>query len=153
VSWRDDQRGRSALETLGIAALVVVVLVFIPPVRHLLGTLYDETLGASVLAKGIFIVVFAMGIFFGAGYLILSTNLGTRLGFLVAGAAIFGWSAISGLLFTLYAPRGIRPALIEGLNAFQVRIPAAAFMIASLILFLMFLAALNRYEADRSEDA
>ena len=147
-----DQRGRSALETLGVIAFVVVVLIFIPPVRGLLGDLYDRTLGASLLAKGIFITVLSMLIFFGAGYLLLYTNLGARLGFLVTGTAIFGWAAISGLLFTLYAPRGIRPADVEGLNAFQLRIPAAAFMVASLVLFVMFVVALNRYETERSGD-
>jgi hypothetical protein len=147
-----DQRGRSALETLGIIAFIIVVLIFIPPVRGLLGDLYDATLGASLLAKGIFIAALSMVIFFGTGYVLLYTNLGARLGFLVTGAAIFGWSAISGLLFTLYAPRGIRPADIEGLNAFQLRIPAAAFMTASLVLFVMFVIALNRYETDRAGD-
>ncbi len=86
--------------------------------------------------------------FIGAGYLLLSTNLGTRLAFLVTGAATFGWLTIGSLLFVIYAPRGLRPANLEGLNAFQIRIPAIALTLASLILFVMFVLALDRYEQE-----
>ncbi len=91
-------------------------------------------------------------IFGGTVYLILYTNLGARLGFLVSGAALFGFGAVNGLLFVLYSPRGPRPADVEGLNAFQIRIMPLAMMIGSAVLFAMFLAALSRYEAaDREE--
>jgi hypothetical protein len=73
------------------------------------------------------------------------------LGFLVVGAAAFGWLTIGGILFTVYAPRGIRPADIEGLNALQVRVPAIAMAIAAFILFVMFVLALDRYERDVAE--
>ena len=79
-------------------------------------------------------------------YLIAYTDLGKKLGFLVTGTAIFGWATIGSLLFVLYAPRGPRPAEIEGLNAFEIRIVPLTFMIVSAILFVMFLLALNQYE-------
>ncbi|MBT8213292.1 MAG: sugar transferase [Acidimicrobiia bacterium] len=102
----------------------------------------------SIAARGILVTVFSIAIFNGLGYLILMTNLGKRLAFLVGGAATFGWMAIGGTLFIIYAPRGIRPANLEGLNAFQTRIPAIAVTVGSLILFLMFVVALDRYEKE-----
>jgi hypothetical protein len=76
------------------------------------------------------------------------TNLGHRLAFLVTGAATFGFLAVVGLLYTLYAPRGLRPTLIDGLNAFQIRILPGALMVGSIILFAMFVAALGRLDAE-----
>ena len=90
-------------------------------------------------------------VFPGSVWLLLYTNLGTRLSFLVAGAALTGWSAINGLLFVIYAPRGPRPPNIEGLNAFQIRIMPGAMMLGSLVLFIMFLIALSRLEGGRQE--
>ena len=81
----------------------------------------------------------------------LYTNLGKRLAFLVTGAATFGWMVIGSLLFVVYAPRGLRPANLQGLNAFQIRIPAIALTLVSFILFLMFLAALDRFESEQPE--
>ena len=74
--------------------------------------------------------------------------MGKRLAFLLTGAGTFGWLVINGILFVVYAPRGIRPANLEGLNAFQMRLPAIALTLAALVLLLMFLTALSRYEAD-----
>jgi len=71
------------------------------------------------------------------------------LAFLITGASFFGFLAIVGLLYTLYAPRGLRPTLVEGLNAFQLRILPGALMLGSLILFVMFVAAMSRYEAEQ----
>ena len=70
---------------------------------------------------------------------------------LITGAAAFGWLTISGILFVVYAPRGVRPVDIEGLNALQMRVPAIAMSVGSFILFLMFVLALDRYERDRSD--
>ena len=78
-------------------------------------------------------------------------NLGKRLAFLVTGATFFGFMAIVGLLYTMYAPRGLRPTLLEGLNAFEVKILPGALMLGSLILFVMFVAAMSRYEAEQAE--
>ena len=60
---------------------------------------------------------------------------------------------MNSILFILYAPRGPKPAQIDGLNAFELRILPITFLVASTILFLMFILALNRYEAEQQEDS
>ncbi len=108
--------------------------------------IFREIFSADLALTGIFLTVAAILVFFGSGYLLLYTDLGKRLGFLVAGAGVFGWATINSLLFVLYAPRGPRPVDFEGLNAFEIRLIPLAWMLAALILFAMFLTALNRYE-------
>jgi len=76
--------------------------------------------------------------FYGSIYLFSYTNLGKRLGFLVTGAAVFGWLTITSMLFVIYAPRGPKPENIEGLNAFEIRIIPMTYMIVSAVLFLVF---------------
>ncbi len=117
--------------------------------------LIREILSANLLFTGILLTLVSVIVFYGSAYLITATNLGKRLAFLVSGAGIFGWTALNSLLFVLYAPRGPRPADFEGLNAFEIRIIPLTFMLASLILFGMFLVALSRYESeqDRQVDA
>jgi len=158
-----SEGGFTTLEKVGIASVILTALVFIPPVRGLIGDAYDaifknvgedgEITQASIAARGLLITVTSLIAFNGTGFLLLYTNLGKRLSFLVGGAATFGWLAIGALLFTIYAPRGLRPARIEGLNAFQIRVPAAAVMIGSFILFVMFLAAMNRLEAAEAAES
>jgi len=154
---RTDESGLSALEKLGILAIIISALAFIPPVRGALGDLYDaifkqidpdtgDVTAFSVATRGILVTAVAMVSFLGSGYLLLYTNLGTRLAFLVAGAATFGWLVIGGTLFVVYAPRGLRPRSVEGLNALQIRIPALALTLGAFILFLMFVVALDRHE-------
>jgi hypothetical protein len=155
-----DERGLSTLEWIGVVAIIITVLAFVPAVRGALGDAYDAifkqvdeetgTISAfSIATRGILITVVAIVAFIGAGFLLLYTNLGQRLAFLVTGAATFGWLTIGSLLFVIYAPRGLRPANLEGLNAFQIRIPAIALTLASLILFVMFVLALDRYEQEK----
>lgn len=108
--------------------------------------LFRSLLSANVLVTGILLTLAAVLLFFGAIYLFNYTNLGKRLGFLVTGAAVFGWLAISSLLFVIYAPRGPKPDDIEGLNAFEIRIIPITFLLVSLVLFLVFLVALHQYE-------
>jgi len=156
-----DEQGMSGLERLGVLAAIVALLIFIPAVRSVFGALYNATLGqvdssgeltgAAVAMRGVLITVVAIVAFSGSGYLILYTNLGKRLAFLIAGAASFGWLTIGSMLFVISAPRGLRPANLTGLNAFQIRIPAIAMTLASLIVFLMFVVALDRYEKQRSD--
>lgn len=152
-----DEAGLSKLEKIGVAAVVVSILSFIPAARGLLGDFYDavfkqidpdtgEVTAFSIGARGILIAVTAVVTFIGTAFLLLYTNVGNRLAFLISGAATFGWLAIGGTLFTVYAPRGLRPRSVEGLNSFQIRVPAIAMTLGSLILFLMFVAALDRYE-------
>lgn len=105
-----------------------------------------ELLSANLFVTGILLTIASIAIFFGSVFLINFTNLGKKLAFLVTMTGIFAWSSIGSLLFVLYAPRGPRPANIEGLNAFEVRIIPLTFMAVSLILFIAFLFALNQYE-------
>ncbi len=106
----------------------------------------DITLPESVVFRGLFVTIGSVLVFYGSVYLLVYTNLGKKLGFLISGTALFGWTTINSLLFVMYAPRGPRPAVIEGLNFFEVRIVALSFMAGSAILFAMFLVALNRFE-------
>lgn len=158
---REDERGMSGLERFGLFAAIVSVAVFIPVVRSVLGEIFDATLGqvddeghltgTAVAMRGILITIISIVSFIGTGFLLLYTNLGKRLAFLVTGAATFGWMVIGSMLFVVYAPRGLRPANLQGLNAFQIRIPAISLTLASLILFLMFVAALDRFEQEQPE--
>ncbi|MDH3261865.1 MAG: sugar transferase [Acidimicrobiia bacterium] len=115
--------------------------------------LLREILSANLAVTGVLLTLAAIAVFFGTIYLLNWTNLGKKLGFLVVGAATFGWTSINSLLFVLYAPRGPRPADFEGLNAFEIRIIPLTFMLASLILFAMFLTALNRFEEEQERES
>ena len=157
----NDERGMSTLERFGLFAAVLSIIVFIPAVRGVFGEAFDATLGqvddegnltsTAIALRGIAITIVSIVAFIGTGYLLLYTNLGTRLAFLVTGAATFGWMVIGSLLFVVYAPRGLRPANLQGLNAFQFRVPSIALTLASLILFFMFVAALDRYDKEQPE--
>lgn len=153
--------GLSSLEKIGVLAVIVVVLAFIPFIRGLMADIWDaifkqtddngDLTDFSIAAKGILITVVSIGAFVGTGWLILSTNVGRRLGFLITGAATFGWMVIGSMLFVVYAPRGLRPRDLEGLNAWEMRVPAVAVTLASLILFLMFIVALDNYEREGAD--
>ena len=52
--------------------------------------------------RGILIVIIAVGTLMGSVYLILATNLGARLGFLIAFAAFAGWMFIMGAVWWSY---------------------------------------------------
>jgi hypothetical protein len=156
---REDERGLSRLEWLGVALALFVVLSLVPQFRHVLDWAYEHLVGKNnvdaagnpapgVLVRGIIVALGSIAVFAGAIFLISYTNLGRRLAFLVTGAAFFGFLSIVGLLYTLYAPRGLRPALIEGLNSFQLRILPGGLMIGSIILFSMFVAAMSRLESE-----
>ncbi len=108
--------------------------------------IFRELLSANLFVTGILLTVASIAIFFGSVFLITFTNLGKKLAFLVTMAGIFAWNTIGSLLFVIYAPRGPRPANIEGLNSFEVRIIPLTFMAVSLILFIAFLFALNQFE-------
>jgi hypothetical protein len=159
---RTDERGISTFEWLGIVLAVLVLLSLIPQFRAFLDVVYENMVGKNnlgpdgepapgVLVRGIIVGVTSFVVFVGTIYFITFTNLGKRLAFLVTGAAFFGFMAIVGLLYSLYAPRGLRPASIEGLNAFQLRILPAALLLGSLILFAMFVVALSRYDQEQAD--
>ncbi len=159
IPLRRDERGLSKLEWLGVAFIILSIIAFIPALRGILADAYDgifnrknaagETETFSIAAKGILITVVSVGAFVGTVWLVLYTDVGSRLAILITGAATFGWLVIGSLLFVIYAPRGVRPANLEGLNAFQIRIPAIAMTLGSFILFMIFVVALDRYEKDR----
>ncbi len=115
--------------------------------------LFRSILSANLTVTGVILVLVAIVVFLGAVYLLLYTNVGSRLAFLLTGTATFGWITINSLLFVLYAPRGPRPVDIEGLNAFEIRIIPMAYMLASGILFAMFLTALSRFEQNQERGA
>ncbi len=157
-----DESGLSKLEWLGLIAFTVSLLAMIPAVRefvkNFLGIVFgqiDEDTGEindfSTAMRGLAISGGAVLVFVGSGWMLLWTNLGKRLAFLMIGAATFGWLTINSILFIVYAPRGIRPRDLEGLNAVQIRLPALAMMLASFVLFLMFFVALSRYESENAE--
>jgi hypothetical protein len=108
-------------------------------------------LSANLLVTGVLAFLTSIIVFLGSTWLFNATNLGKRLGFLVVGAGTFGWGIVNSILFILYAPRGPKPADLEGLNAFELRILPMTFLVASTILFLMFILALNRYESEQQE--
>lgn len=52
--------------------------------------------------RGILIVIIAVGVLCGSVYMILGTNMGARLGFLVALAGLAGWMFIMGAIWWTY---------------------------------------------------
>jgi hypothetical protein len=64
--------------------------------------------------KGALIVLTAVLILCGSVYLILSTNTGARLGFLIAAAGLAGWMAVMGIVWTVYGIglKGTAPAWV-----------------------------------------
>ena len=108
-------------------------------------------LSSNLTFTGIVLFIVFILSFFGSTYVLNATNLGRRLGFLVVGAATFGWLVINSFLFLLYAPRGPAPASIDGLNALEIRIIPLTYFAGSLILFIMFMLALSRYEQEEKE--
>ena len=113
--------------------------------------LFRSLLSANLFVTGIILTLASVLLFYGSIYLFNYTNLGKRLGFLVTGAATFGWMSITSLLFVIYAPRGPKPDNIEGLNAFEIRVIPITFLLVSLVLFFVFLVALHQYEEAQEE--
>ena len=52
--------------------------------------------------RGLLTVMIGAAVWMGSIYLILGTNLGARLGFLVAMAGLFGWVALMGMVWWIY---------------------------------------------------
>lgn len=115
--------------------------------------LFRSLLSANLFVTGIILTVVSVLLFYGSIYLFNYTNLGKKLGFLVSGAAVFGWLTISSLLFVVYAPRGPKPDSIEGLNAFEIRVIPITFLLVCLVLFLVFLVALHQYEETKERES
>jgi hypothetical protein len=52
--------------------------------------------------RGVLVVLVAVAVLIGGIWLILSTNVGSRLGFLITITALFGWMAVMGGIWTAY---------------------------------------------------
>lgn len=70
--------------------------------NHLFATVLAFDLAWDPTIRAILVVGFAMLVLPGSIYLLLGTNLGIRLGFLVALAGVFGWLTIMALIWTMY---------------------------------------------------
>ncbi|MEE8407901.1 MAG: sugar transferase [Acidimicrobiia bacterium] len=114
--------------------------------------LFRSLFSANLFVTGVILTIAAFVLFYGSIYLFNYTNLGKKLGFLVTGAALFGWLSITSLLFVIYAPRGPKPDNIEGLNAIEIRVIPITYLAVTLVLFLVFLVALHQYEEAREGD-
>lgn len=57
--------------------------------------------------RGFLAVAVGVVVLMGSVYLLLGTNLGARLGFLVAGSAFFGWLTIMGIMWWVYGSIGM----------------------------------------------
>lgn len=62
----------------------------------LAGIAYDPEI------RGVLIFAFALVFFCGSGWLLLGTNMGSRLGFLVAAAGLFGWLTVLSISWWIY---------------------------------------------------
>jgi hypothetical protein len=52
--------------------------------------------------RGVLVTVIAIALFCGSIYLLLGTNLGARLGFLVAFTGLMGWMVLMGIIWMIY---------------------------------------------------
>lgn len=59
--------------------------------------------------RGILVVAVGFLVLMGSTYLLLATNVGSRLGFLIAGAGFWGWMALMGLTWWIYGIGYIGP--------------------------------------------
>lgn len=59
--------------------------------------------------RGILIVALAVAILCGSVYLLLATNTGSRLGFLIAATGLMGWMTLMGFTWWLYAIGPVGP--------------------------------------------
>ncbi len=52
--------------------------------------------------RGIVIVATGVLVLMGSVYLLLATNTGARLGFVIAAAGLFGWMTVMGVVWTVF---------------------------------------------------
>jgi hypothetical protein len=62
--------------------------------------------------RGILVTIIGVAVLMGSIYLVLGTNLGARLGFLIALSGLFGWLALMGAMWAIYGIglRGTEPS-------------------------------------------
>jgi hypothetical protein len=68
----------------------------------LLASSFTLAFGWQPEIRGIVVVLIAVGVLMGSVYLLLATNLGARLGLLVALGALFGWLTILASMWWIY---------------------------------------------------
>ena len=66
------------------------------------GNLFLAALRWDAHVRGGLIVVVAVTILVGSVYLLLATNTGARLGFVLAAAGLFGWMTVMGAVWTVF---------------------------------------------------
>src|SRR3546814_8540622 len=57
--------------------------------------------------RGFLATAVGVVVLMGSVYLLVGTNLGSRLGFFLSGAAFFGWMTLMGLIWWVYAMIGM----------------------------------------------
>ena len=64
-------------------------------------------LSSNLLVTGILMFIGSIITFAGSTFLLNATNVGKRLGFLITGAAIFGWGVINSI-FSSFMPHEVQ---------------------------------------------
>jgi hypothetical protein len=76
-----------------------------------------EGMGFDPFFRGLLSVLVSIVVLVGGTYLLIATNTGSRSGFMIAGAGLFGWMFLMGIIWTVYGIgwRGNPPtwALVE----------------------------------------
>ena len=63
---------------------------------------FIDGIGFDPFFRGLLSVLAAVVVLIGSTYLVIATNTGVRQGFLIAGAALFGWLFLMGTFWTIY---------------------------------------------------
>lgn len=61
-----------------------------------------DGIGFDPFFRGLLSVIAAFLVLIGGTYLVVATDVGTRLGFLVSAAGLFGWMFLMGIIWTIY---------------------------------------------------
>lgn len=68
----------------------------------MLATLFALTVTWDPTIRGILVVAVGVGVLCGSTYLLVATNTGSRLGFLISAAALSGWMMLMGIIWMIY---------------------------------------------------
>ena len=79
------------------------------PLNRVGGLIGGLARSRELTLAGVIVVLSAIGLFCGSVYLLLSTNLGARLGFLVAAASLTGFMVLLSTLWWTSGNSGIDP--------------------------------------------
>ncbi len=81
---------------------------------------FIDGIGFDPFFRGLLSVVTGIVVLIGSTYLIVATNTGTRLGFLVSAAALFGWMFLMGIIWTIYGIGWVGDAPVWSLREVNV---------------------------------